>query len=97
MMNLMVDGVKKEGIQLPSEPTEVPKKEMAKEGVKQKGSPRDKAVQREKSRARKSLDGSLWRPFLKSHAMTKRGDKSIYIPQEYHERLSSIVRVIGFQ
>jgi hypothetical protein len=27
--------------------------------------------------------------------MTKRGDKSIYIRQEYHERLSRIVQVIG--
>jgi len=95
MMNLMVDGIKKEGIQLPSEPTEVPKKEMAQEGVKQKESPRTKAVQREKSRTRKSLDGSYGDHFLKSHAMKKRGDKSIYIRQEYHERLSRIVRVIG--
>ena len=55
MMNLMVDGVKKEGIQLPPVPTEVPEKEVAKEGAKQKESPRNKAVQREKSRARKNL------------------------------------------
>ena len=27
--------------------------------------------------------------------MTKQGDKSIYIRQEYHERLSRIVQVIG--
>src|SRR5690606_17037590 len=89
-------GVKKEGIQLPPEPTEVPKKKVPKEvDVKQKESPRNKAVHREKSRARKNLDGSYGDHFLKSHAMTKRGDKSIYIRQEYHERLSRIVRVIG--
>ncbi|MBR9774544.1 MAG: DUF3408 domain-containing protein [Cytophagales bacterium] len=95
MMNLMVDGVKKEGIRLPPEPPEVREKEVAKEGVKREESPRNKAVQREKSRARKNLDGSYGDHFLKSHAMTKRGDKSIYIRQEYHERLSRIVRVIG--
>lgn len=33
--------------------------------------------------------------FLTTHVMIKRGDKSIYIRQEYHERLSRIVRVIG--
>jgi sensor domain CHASE-containing protein len=33
--------------------------------------------------------------FLQGAKMQKRGDKSIYISQEYHERLSRIVQVIG--
>ena len=91
MMDLMVDGVKKEGIQFQPEPIE----ETQKIDVKQEESLSIKPVQREKNRAKKSVDGSYGDHFLKTHSMTKRGDKSIYIRQEYHERLSRIVQVIG--
>lgn len=91
MMNLMVDGVKKEGIQLPTEPIEESEKEVA----KQEETKHAKPVQKEKNRTKKNLDGSYGEHFLKTHSMTKRGDKSIYIRQEYHERLSRIVQVIG--
>lgn len=91
MMNLMVDGVKKEGIQLPSEPSEEPEKKE----VKQEDLLQSKPVQRERNRTKKSLDVSYGEHFLRTHSMTKRGDKSIYIRQEYHERLSRIVQVIG--
>ena len=84
MMNLMVDGVKKDGLKLPPEPAE----EQVKEAVKDE-------VQQERNRTKKNLDGSYGEHFLKNHSMTKRGDKSIYIRQEYHERLSRIVQVIG--
>ena len=87
MMNLMVDGVQKEGLQLPPEPTE--------DHEKPEELPHNKPVQREKNRSKKSLDGSYGDHFLKTHSMAKRGDKSIYIRQEYHERLSRIVQVIG--
>lgn len=33
--------------------------------------------------------------FLGTHTMTQRGNKSIYIRQEYHERISRIVQIIG--
>jgi hypothetical protein len=91
MMDLMVDGVKKEGIQFPPEPIE----ETQKIDIKQEESLSIKPVQREKNRAKKSVDGSYGDHFLKTHSMTKRGEKSIYIRQEYHERLSRIVQVIG--
>jgi len=91
MMDLMVDGVKKEGIQFPPEPIE----ETQNIDVKQEESLSIKPVQREKNRAKKSVDGSYGSHFLKTHSMTKRGEKSIYIRQEYHERLSRIVQVIG--
>jgi len=91
MMGLMVDGVKKEGIQFPPEPIE----ETQKIDVKQEESLSIKPVQREKNRAKKSVDASYGGHFLKTHSMTKRGEKSIYIRQEYHERLSRIVQVIG--
>jgi len=92
MMNLMVDGIKKDGIQLPVEEQE---KEMAKVEVKQEELQQNKLVQRERNRIKKSLDGSYGDHFLKTHSMAKRGDKSIYIRQEYHERLSRIIQVIG--
>ena len=95
MMNLMVDGVKKEGLQLPTEPAEEPEKEEEKDEVKQEELQQSKPAQRERNRTKKNLDGSYGEHFLKTHSMTKRGDKSIYIRQEYHERLSRIVQVIG--
>lgn len=91
MMNLMVDGVKKEGIHFP--PAQI--EEQEKVDNKQEELLRSKPVQREKNRTKKSLDGSYGDHFLKTHSMTKRGDKCIYIRQEYHERLSRIVQVIG--
>ena len=91
MMDLMVDGVKKEGIQFPPEPIE----ETQKIDVKQEELLPIKPAQREKNRTKKGLDESYGGHFLKTHSMTKRGDKSIYIRQEYHERLSRIVQVIG--
>ena len=91
MMNLMVDGAKKDGIQLPPEPIE----KMENEAVKQEEFSRNKPAQKEKNRTKKILDGSYGDHFLKTHSMTKRGDKSIYIRQEYHERLSRIIQVIG--
>ncbi|MCT4034458.1 DUF3408 domain-containing protein [Elizabethkingia anophelis] len=95
MMNLMVDGVKKDGLQLPPEPAEEQEKEEIQNEVRQDELPQSKPVQRERNRTKKSLDGSYGEHFLKTHSMTKRGDKSIYIRQEYHERLSRIVQVIG--
>jgi hypothetical protein len=91
MMDLMVDGVKKEGIQFPPEPIE----ETQKVDIKQEELLSIKPVQREKNRTKKGLDASYGGHFLKTHSMTKRGEKSIYIRQEYHERLSRIVQVIG--
>ena len=95
MMNLMVDGVKKDGLQLPPEPAEEPEKEEEKDEVKQEELQQSKPAQRERNRTKKNLDGTYGEHFLKTHSMTKRGDKSIYIRQEYHERLSRIVQVIG--
>ena len=91
MMNLMVDGVKKEGLVVPPKPMEEPEKD----DVKQEDVSRSKSAPKEKKRTKQSLDESYGEHFLKTHSMTKRGDKSIYIREEYHERLSRIVQVIG--
>ena len=65
------------------------------DNIKQEEFSRNKPAQKEKNRTKKILDGSYGDHFLKTHSMTKRGDKSIYIRQEYHERLSRIIQVIG--
>ena len=95
MMNLMVDGVKTDGLQLPPKPAEELGKEEGQDEVKQDEVPQSKPVPRERNRTKKSLEGSYGERFLKTHSMSKRGDKSIYIRQEYHERLSRIIQVIG--
>lgn len=79
MMNLMVDGVKKQGFHFVDEPSQ--KKEIKRTS--------------EKPRLQKKEIDNYGNRFLTTHSMNKRGDKSIYIRQEYHERLSRIVRVIG--
>lgn len=91
MMNLMAGGVKKEGLRFPKELAGGQESETTKEEDLQA----IKTVQRERNRSRKNFEESYGEHFLKNHSMTKRGDKSIYIRQEYHERLSRIVQVIG--
>lgn len=57
--------------------------------------PQQKNLPRDKPKVRKVLEGSYGNHFLRTHTMTRRGEKSIYIRPEYHERLSRIVQVIG--
>ncbi len=90
VMSLMAGGVRKEGMQ---QPPEEPPKEEIKEEITEPV--QEKPVQRERTRAKKNLDSTYGERFLNTHSMEKRGDKSIYIRQEYHERLSRIVQVIG--
>lgn len=50
---------------------------------------------KQKNKSKKILPDSYGNLFLNAHTMTKRGDKSIYIRPEYHERLSRIIQVIA--
>lgn len=56
---------------------------------------KEKAVTKNKLKIKKSSDISYMEQFLTHHTMTKRGDKSIYIRPEYHERLSRIIQIIA--
>lgn len=49
----------------------------------------------EKSNRKQTGKRSYGSLFLKRHTMNRRGDKTIYVRQEYHERLSRIVHIIG--
>lgn len=59
------------------------------------GIPTEKEAPKEKSKSRKSQNSIYREQFLTHHSMTRRGDKSIYIRPEYHERLSRIIQIIA--
>lgn len=69
-----------------------PKKEVY---VQNADSQKKKAVIKNKLKSQKSNDITYMEQFLTHHTMTKRGDKSIYIRPEYHERLSRIIQIIA--
>ena len=63
--------------------------------VKNADPQKEKAATKNKLKIQKSNDVSYMEQFLKHHTVTKRGDKSIYIRPEYHERLSRIIQIIA--
>lgn len=91
MMNLMVDGVKKEGLQLPPELSEEPQKEE----VKTNELPKEKPAVKEKSRAKKLSDADYESIFFRRPDTNARDGKTVYIRPDFHEKLSRIVQVIG--
>lgn len=91
MMNLMVDGVKKEGLQLPPELSE----EQQKEEVKTTELPKEKPAVKEKSRAKKVSDADYESIFFRRPDTNARDGKTVYIRPDFHEKLSRIVQVIG--
>ena len=58
-------------------------------------SEKDKTPAKQKTKNKKSTEITYAEQFLTHHTMTKRGDKSIYIRPEYHERLSRIIQIIA--
>ncbi len=56
---------------------------------------KEKPATKQKIKSKKSLEITYAEQFLTHHTMTKRGDKSIYIRPEYHERLSRIIQIIA--
>ena len=91
MMNLMVDGIKKEGIQLPPEPN----KERAKRDTKTKELSREKPVAKEKSKTRRANETDYESIFFKRPDTNARDGKTVYVRPDFHEKLSRIVQVIG--
>ncbi|MBW7674245.1 DUF3408 domain-containing protein [Chryseobacterium chendengshani] len=55
----------------------------------------NKPATKQKIKHKKSVEITYAELFLTHHTMTKRGDKSIYIRPEYHERLSRIIQIIA--
>lgn len=84
MMNLMVDGVKMEGLQVPNEdPVEViePLQE--------------KSITKERTRIKKPADQGYINLFFKKSGTNAREGKTVYIRTDFHEKITRIVQVIG--
>lgn len=75
--------------------TKKPEKATEEPQTEQKEPIDEKPASKERTRQKKGSGFGYGERFLNGHTMTRRGDKSIYIRQEYHERLSRIVQVIG--
>ncbi|MBF7092602.1 DUF3408 domain-containing protein [Flavobacterium sp. ALJ2] len=88
MMNLMVDGVKKEGLQLPPE---VKIEASEKEDIKRQ----EKPAVKEKSRNKRTNDADYESIFFKKTDTNARDGKTVYIRPDFHEKMSRIVQVIG--
>ena len=92
MMNLMVDGVKKEGLQLPPEP---PSEEPEIEEIKPKQLAQEKPAVKEKSRIKRANEADYENIFFKKPDTNARDGKTVYIRPDFHEKMSRIVQVIG--
>lgn len=91
MMNLMVDGIKKDGLQLPPEPTE----ELKKNDNKLKVVPTEKQLVKSKTKIKKQDELAYESIFFKRTDTNARDGKTVYIRPDFHEKLSRIVQVIG--
>lgn len=91
MMNLMVDGIKKDGLQLPSELTE----RLQNEDSKPKELPREKLEIKERTKIKKTSEPDYESIFFKRPDTNARDGKTVYIRPDFHEKLSRIVQVIG--
>lgn len=69
-----------------------PKKELP---IEDADSSKEKEIPKQKTKMKKGSNITYVEQFLTHHTMTKRGDKSIYIRPEYHERLSRIIQIIA--
>ncbi|MVZ63741.1 DUF3408 domain-containing protein [Sphingobacterium humi] len=85
LMNIIADGVKKDGLNIPPAPPK--KQEPEKE--------QEKPVSKERSRSKKASEAHYEQLFFKRAETNARYGKSVYIRPDFHERLSRIVQVIG--
>ncbi|MFT3945591.1 MAG: DUF3408 domain-containing protein [Agriterribacter sp.] len=88
LMNIIADGVKKEGLNVTPEP---PKKQEPEQTDKEP----DKPVSRERNRSKKASEADYEKLFFKRAETNARYGKSVYIRPDFHERLTRIVQVIG--
>ena len=92
MMSLMVDGVKREGLQLPTEQTV---EALEKEYVQPEKLPLEKPAVKEKTKIKKTNGTDYESLFFKRTDTNARDGKTVYIRPDFHEKLSRIVQVIG--
>lgn len=82
LMDLMVDGVRKDGFKVPAE-----------EPIQQQE--KEKPASRERSKAKGNNQADYEKIFFKEVKSTARHGKSVYIDPDHHKKLSRIVQVIG--
>ena len=92
MMSLMVDGIKKEGLQLPTEQTV---EALEKEYVQPEKLLLEKPTVKEKTKIKKTNGTDYENLFFKRTDTNARDGKTVYIRPDFHEKLSRIVQVIG--
>ena len=92
MMSLMVDGVKKEGLQLPTEQTI---EALEKEYVQPEKLLLEKPAVKEKTKIKKTNETDYESLFFKRTDTNARDGKTVYIRPDFHEKLSRIAQVIG--
>jgi len=91
MMNLMVDGIKKDGLQLPPEPADEPEKQ----DIKSYELSKEKPIVKEKNKAKNTSEADYESIFFRRPDTNARDGKTVYIRPDFHEKLSRIVQVIG--
>jgi hypothetical protein len=84
MMNLMVDGIKKEGLHVPNE-----------EPIEAIEPLQEKSITKERNRIKKLADQSYANLFFKKSGTNARDGKTVYIRTDFHEKITRIVQVIG--
>lgn len=84
MMNLMVDGVRKEGLYI--KPDEEPEQVKAS---------KENQTAKERSKIKKEGNQDYENLFFKKPASNARDGKTVYIRPDFHEKLTRIVQVIG--
>ena len=92
MMSLMVDGVKKEGLQLPVEPII---ETLKKEDTQPEKLSMEKPAMKEKTKIKKRNETDYESLFFKRTDTNARDGKTVYIRPDFHEKLSRIAQVIG--
>lgn len=92
MMSLMVDGIKKEGLQLPFE---TPAEAAENSEIKPEKRAGEKLLNKEKSRIKRANETDYEGVFFKRTDTNARDGKTVYIRPDFHEKLSRIVQVIG--
>ncbi|TLX26567.1 DUF3408 domain-containing protein [Chryseobacterium indologenes] len=91
MMNLMVDGVRKEGLEnLENTSRKTSENQESKESAIPKTSPKES-----KGKHKKNFEADYEEIFFRRRETNARDGKTVYIRPEFHEKLSRIIQVIG--
>ncbi|MGV0857396.1 DUF3408 domain-containing protein [Empedobacter brevis] len=90
MMSIMANGVKKEGLKIPTETNiQVDNKEMSKQINE------DRKVVKDKVQKNRNVEVNYESIFLIKSDTNARDGKTVYIRPAFHEKLTRIIQVIG--